>query len=165
MIHMCRQRKVHPTYIRMNAHKCSYRSSKTNILQICQRKYHIQHMDECTYYIDPRLTPPQWSIPDLAMFEDIKKNCSAMTAGEWARWVWCKYVDEEICIQHMDGWMHGECTRYVAPKLHKIWYLVSLTKWSYTLLLLFDVIIYQVNMLMFYNVQITYLTFVDRIEI
>ena len=49
--------------------------------------------------------------------------------------------------------------------LHQIWYLVSLAIWIYTMLYLFtiDVIIYQVKLLMFYNVQITNWTIVGKI--
>jgi hypothetical protein len=49
--------------------------------------------------------------------------------------------------------------------LHHLGYLVSLTIWIYTVLYLFtiDVILYQVKVVMFRNVQTTTSTFVGKI--
>ena len=49
--------------------------------------------------------------------------------------------------------------------LREIWYVVSLTLWSYTMLNVFtiDVMFYQVNLLLFCNVQTTNSTLVGKI--
>ena len=66
------------------------------------------------------------------------------------------------------GWMSGWMDRFPIPKN---WYLVSLTIRSYTFLCLLcllpcllptSVILYQVKILMFYNVRTTSLTFVGK---
>ena len=50
------------------------------------------------------------------------------------------------------------------PKTHLIWYLVSLSTWSYTFLYNFtaNVFVCHMKMVLFYNVQTTNSTFVGK---
>ena len=65
---------------------------------------------------------------------------------------------------------HGHIVYVMSPFLYeklnsKKWYLATITIRGYEMLYLFiiDVIVYQMRLLMFYNVQTTTLTFVDKI--
>ena len=61
-------------------------------------------------------------------------------------------------------WQLVDVTLWTSRNLHYIWYWVRPTIWSYTMLYMFTtvVVVYQVKLLIFYDVQTTNLTFIGK---